>query len=99
MDFDFWPKSSRQKVGMAENGQNIDFEAKIMVLSEQGGGPPTENFFYIIVVEGNQGYQMLFTRSKNIDPSRIYRIFKIAKHIQLPCGRTLYSRLSQNFKF
>ena len=31
MDFDFWPKSSRQKVGVAENGQNIDFEAKIMV--------------------------------------------------------------------
>ena len=35
---------------------------------------------------------MLFTRSKYIDPSRIYRILKIAKHIQLPCGRTLYSR-------
>ena len=30
---------------------------------------------------------MLFTGSKNIDPSRIYRIFKIAKYIQLPCGR------------
>ena len=29
---------------------------------------------------------MLFTGSKNIDPSRIYRIFKIAKYIQLPCG-------------
>ena len=28
---------------------------------------------------------MLFTESKNIDPSRIYRIFKIAKYIQLPC--------------
>ena len=42
---------------------------------------------------------MLFTESKNIDPSRIYRIFKIAKYIQLPCSRTLYWRLSQNFKF
>ena len=29
---------------------------------------------------------MLFTGSKNIDPSRIYRIFKIAKYIQLPCA-------------
>ena len=42
-------------MGVAENGQNIDFEAKIMVLRGQGGGSPTENFFYIIVVEGNQG--------------------------------------------
>ena len=33
---------------------------------------------------------MLLTGSKNIDPSRIYRIFKIAKYIQLPCGRALY---------
>ena len=30
---------------------------------------------------------MLFTGSKTIYPSRIYRIFKIAKYIQLPCGR------------
>ena len=52
-----------------------------------GGGVPTEIFFYIIFVEGKQSYQMLFTGSKNIDPCRIYRIFKIAKHIQLPCGR------------
>ena len=29
---------------------------------------------------------MLFTGSKNIDPSQIYRIFKIAKKIQLPVG-------------
>ena len=29
---------------------------------------------------------MLFTSSKNIDLSRITRIFKIAKYIQLPCG-------------
>ena len=38
---------------------------------------------------------MLFTRSKNIDPSRIYCIFKITKYIQLPCSRSLYSRFSE----
>ena len=36
-----------------------------------GGGSPTENIF----VEGNQSYQMLCSGSKNIDPSRFYRIF------------------------
>ena len=35
---------------------------------------------------------MLFTGSKNIDPSRIYRIFKIAKYIQLPCARAQFTR-------
>ena len=64
-----------------------------------GGGPRPKIIFNVIFVEGRQSYQMLFTGSKNIDPSRIYRIFKIAKYIQLPCGCTLYSRLSQNFKF
>ena len=63
------------------------------------GGHRPKILCYAVFVEGKQSYQMLFTRSKNIDPSRIYRIFKIAKYIQLPCGRTLYSRLSQNFKF
>ena len=63
------------------------------------GGPRPKIIFNVIFVEGRQSYQMLFTGSKNIDPSRIYRIFKIAKYIQLPCGRALYSRLSQNFKF
>ena len=61
------------------------------------GGSPNENLFCTIVVEGKQSYQMLFTESKNIDPNLIYRIFKIAKYIQLLCGRALYSRLSQNF--
>ena len=62
------------------------------------GGPRPKIFVDIIVVEGKQSYQIFFTGSKNIDPSRIYRIFKIAKHmIQLPCGRVLYSRLSQKF--
>ena len=63
------------------------------------GGPRPKIIFNVIFVEGRQSYQMLFTGSKNIDPSRIYRIFKITKYIQLPCGRALYSRLSQNFKF
>ena len=63
----------------------------------RGQGPKI--IFNVIFVEGRQSYQMLFTGSKNIDPSRTYPIFKIAKYIQLPCGRTLYSRLSQNFKF
>ena len=63
------------------------------------GGPRPKIIFNVIFVEGRQSHQMLFTGSKNIDPSRIYRIFKIAKYIQLPCGRALYSRLSQNFKF
>ena len=61
------------------------------------GGPQPKIIFNVIFVEGRQSYQMLFTGSKNIDPSRIYRIFKIEKYIQLPCGCTLYSRLSQNF--
>ena len=47
--------------------------------------------FYAIIVDGKQSYQILFTRSKNIDLSRIDHIFKIAKYIQLPCGCTLYS--------
>ena len=64
-----------------------------------GGGPRPKIIFKVIFVDGGQSYQMLFTGSKNIDPSLIYRIFKIAKYIQLPCGRALYSRLSQNFKF
>ena len=63
------------------------------------GGPRPKIIFNVIFVEGRQSYQMLFTGSTNIDPSRIYRIFKIAKYIQLPCGRTLYSRLSQNLNF
>ena len=76
-------------------------ESMTLVLRGQGGGggPRPKIIFKVIFVEGRQSYQMLFTGSKNIDPSRIYRIFKIAKYIQLPCGRALYSRLSQNFKF
>ena len=45
-------------------------------------GPRPKINFNVIFVEGRQGYQMLFTGSKNIDPSRIYCIFKIAKYIQ-----------------
>ena len=40
-----------------------------------GGGPRPKIVCYIIVVEG---YQILLNGSKNIDPSRIYPIFKIA---------------------
>ena len=60
-----------------------------------GGGPRPKIIFTVIFVEGRQSYQMLFTGSKNIDPSRIYRIFKIAKYIQLPVGedRFLVSKL------
>ena len=64
-----------------------------------GGGPRPKIIFNVIFVEGRLSYQMIFTGSKNIDPSRIYRILKIAKYIQLPCSRALYLRLSQNFKF
>ena len=28
--YDFWPKSPRQKVGVAENGQTIGFEVYIL---------------------------------------------------------------------
>ena len=63
------------------------------------GGPRPKILFYAIFVEAKQSYQKLFTRSKNINLSWIYRILKIAKYIQLPCGHALYSRLSQNFKF
>ena len=62
------------------------------------GGSPNENLFYAIVVEGKQSYQMLFTESKNIDPNLIYCIFKIAKYIQLLCGRTLYSFWARDLK-
>ena len=44
------------------------------------GGPRPKIFLYAIFVEGKQSYQMLFTGSKNIDPSRIYCIFKIANY-------------------
>ena len=47
-----------------------------------GGVPRPKIICNVIFVEGRQSYQMLFTGSKNIDPSRIYRIFKIAKYIQ-----------------
>ena len=76
----------------------FQFFLKRMLLRGQGG-PRPKIIFNVTFVEGRQSYQMLFTGSKNIDPSRIYRIFKIEKYIQLPCGRALYSRLSQNFKF
>ena len=35
------------------------------------GGPRPKIIFNVIFVEGRQSYQMLFTGSKNIDPSRI----------------------------
>ena len=60
-----------------------------LLRGQGGGGPRPKIIFYAILVEGKQSYQMLL-----IDVSRIYRIFKIAKYIQLPCGRALYSRLS-----
>ena len=84
----------------------VDLDWQCRVLASYGtednilrgqGGPRPKIIFNVIFVEGRQSYQMLFTGSKNIDPRRIYRIFRIAKYIQLPCGRTLYSRLSQNF--
>ena len=71
---------------------------KLMLLRGQGGGPRPKIIFNVIVVEGRQSYQMLFTGSKNIDPSQIYRIFKIAKYIQLPCGRALYLQLLDYLK-
>ena len=44
-----------------------------------------------LVIEGKQSYQILFTESKNIGSSRIYRSLKIAKYIQLICGQEFYS--------
>jgi hypothetical protein len=73
-----------------------------MFLRGQGGSQTwgwPKIVFSAIFVEGRQGYQMLFTGSKNIDPIPSYRNFKISKYIQLPCGRAFYSRLSQNLKF
>ena len=52
-------------------------------------GPRPKIVFYAMFVKGKHSYQILFTGSKYI-----YRILKIAKYIQLPCGRALYSRLS-----
>ena len=65
------------------------------------GGPRPKIVCYAIIVEGKQSfsYPMLFTRSKDIDPSRINRIFKIAKYIQLHCSHALYSRLSKIINF
>ena len=40
------------------------------------GGPQLKIFFDAIFVKGKQSYQMLFTRSKIIDPSQTYHIFK-----------------------
>ena len=55
--------------------------------------------FSLFLIEASEGYQMLFTGSKNIDPSPSYRILKFAIYIQLHCGRALSSRLSQNLSF
>ena len=60
-----------------------------------GGGPRPKIIFNVIFVEGRQSYQMLFTGSKNIDPSPFYHIFKIEKYIQLPCGRALLAIISK----
>ena len=59
----------------------------------------TENNSSCYFCRRQAGLPDAFTGSKNIDACRIYRIFKIAKYIQLSCGRALYSLLSQNFKF
>ena len=45
--------------------------------------------FNAIIDEGCEGYQMLFTESKNIDCSQSYCSFKFGKYIQLHCGRML----------
>ena len=58
-----------------------------------------KNRFYVFLIEGSKGYQMLLTGSKNIDPRPSYRILKFVIFIQLHCSRTLLSRLSQNLDF
>ena len=60
---------------------DIDAFKNDLTGGQGGGGPRPKIIFNVIFVEGRQSYQMLFTGSKNIDPSRIYRIFKIAKYI------------------
>ena len=44
---------------------------------------------HVFVMKGMEGYQMLFTGSKNIVPSLNYRDFKFGFYIQLHCGRAL----------
>ena len=62
------------------------------LLIKGAGGPRPKIVFYAIFVKGKQSYVMIFTGSKNIDLSRIYRIFKIAKFIQLPCAAARLTR-------
>ena len=93
----------RKSIGLSTDPcgtpKRIHSVSDFFIIKGAGGGPRPKIIFNVTFVEGRQSFQMLFTGSKNIDPSRIYCIFKIAKYIQLPCGRALYSRLSQNFKF
>ena len=50
----------------------------------------------VFILEGSHSYLELLTESKNINPSRSYRIFKIGKYI----ARTnLKSRIPENMKF
>ena len=61
-----------------------------LALRGEGGpkGSDGQNVFFIVCdLEASEGYQMLFTGSKNIDPSPSYRVSKFANYIQLHCGR------------
>ena len=44
---------------------------------------------HVFVMKGMEGYQMLFTGSKNIVPSLSYRDFKFGFYIRLHCGHAL----------
>ena len=97
-DYEFCPDQYLKEVAGFERIGRLLKKVYVYCLKGAGGSRP-KIIFNVTFVEGRQSYQMLFSGSKNIDPSRIYRIFKIAKYIQLPCGRALYSRLSQNLNF
>ena len=62
-----------------------------------GEGPRPNIWFYAFFVEGKQSYQMLITRSKNIHPSLIYCIFKIAKYIQIQLPGLEAARFTRNY--
>ena len=66
MDFDFWPKSSRQKVGVSENGQNIDFEAYIMVLIDFSCQKIGLEYYYasVAIIWIFSNFPQKFSRSK-----------------------------------
>ena len=44
----------------------------------------SKSSFLLFMLEGNPSYQILFTGSRNIDPSLSYRIFETLIYMYLP---------------